>query len=76
MLTALGAIGTALAGTAGAKQLLAGQGWHIVNPLGEDQNVGETPPTDECPNQTIETCAYYLNADGTRDPNLRLTFPM
>ena len=62
MLTALGAIGTALAGTAGAKQLLVQPGWY------EDQAGTKPVDTDiaeaECLNQTNETCAYlFLDED-------------
>lgn len=76
LFTAIVAVGTALAGTAGARNLLVGQGWHIVNPDGEDQNVGETPPTGQCPDETQDTCAYYMNADGSIDQNRKLTFPL
>jgi len=72
MLTALGAIGTALAGTAGAKQLLQPEaGWYA-----DEAGQNPLPPQQaaDCTDGSDETCGYLF--DGISEVGEKHYYPL
>ncbi|MGJ1261085.1 hypothetical protein [Sphingobacterium spiritivorum] len=69
LFTAIVAVGTALAGTAGAKNLLIEEGWYR-NADGTDPISTDTA-SQECQGTEV-SCAYYFANDDDTEPTLTL----
>ncbi|MGM1428814.1 hypothetical protein ACS126_06115 [Sphingobacterium lactis] len=73
MFTAIVAVGTALAGTAGAKNLLVEQGWYTnQSGSGSPEATSTSAAENMCPDVTDETCLYHFD-EGASTPDRKIS---